>query len=1018
MIASPAQADRALSVQPPARTVNPGATFTLSVNIDDASHLAGFQFDVSYDESLISLDRIDPGALVAGKAGWSFQYNYVTLAERPGLKSVRVLSYNGSANELAGGSGSLAIYTLRASSSNSGATAIYLDNIVLSNGPGQGLPAVGANGSVTVASPNQPPTASFSYTPPNPTDLDVITFTDASSDDDGTVVGWRWAFGDGATSTAQNPTHQYADNGTYHVTLVVTDDDGAASAEYGEDIVVANVAPLAGFTWRPTVPTAGQTVAFTDASSDDDGTVAAWSWHFGDGGVSSARNPSHTYASAGTYTATLTVTDNDGGVSSPASAEVHVAPQRHFSLPDVSGYYGAQVMAPIAIDEAGGIAALQIDVSFNANAKTLVDVQAGALLPPTWALQYSQPSAGTVRISAHASPLSALPTGAGELAVITFQEKVGAAKGMTALSFAQVTLSDVNADPIAPVVTDDGANTIMNRPPVLDHIGDKTISEGEPLAFTVTASDPDGDALTYSASNLPSGADFNSTTRVFSWTPGYNQAGTYPGVHFAVTDGNLGDAEDITITVNDVRARNVYLPEVSAELGNQVKPAVSIDDAAGVGSFGFDIGFAAGSKTLVRVDPGALLAKGWKVSYSQPRPGVVRIAGSSSGGKELAPGPGELVVITFQERADAPITTTPLTFLSAALARANGTAISPVATHNGSNQVVAPPAPRDLYLPTISGFRGDAVDAPLTIGEAGGIARFQIDVGYASASKDYLGTDRGALVPGAWTFTVSQPSAGVIRIAASSPTNTELPSGGGALAVIHFREKTTAPGGTTALTFSAVSLSKGAGGAVVPVVTHAGSNTVNNYPPVAAFTWSPTEPVAGTDVQFTDQSSDDLAVTAWSWSFGDGGASTAQNPVHRYAAQGTYTVSLTVTDADGARSSTSHAITVQPPNPYGVQITKFTAPSRVRVGQSGNLVVTVRNSGAVAEDITVQVDRIAPLPLKAVETQVVHLNPGASAKVTFAYSFGADDAPTATFRATATTPGATPATATASTQVR
>ena len=67
---TPAAADRMVSVQPPSKTVAPGATFTLTVDIDDASHLAGFQFDVSYDESLISLDRIDPGALVAGKPGW------------------------------------------------------------------------------------------------------------------------------------------------------------------------------------------------------------------------------------------------------------------------------------------------------------------------------------------------------------------------------------------------------------------------------------------------------------------------------------------------------------------------------------------------------------------------------------------------------------------------------------------------------------------------------------------------------------------------------------------------------------------------------------------------------------------------------------------------------------------------------------------------------------------------------------------------------------------------------------
>jgi len=153
-IATPAAADRTVSVQPPTTTIALGATFTLVVNVDDANHVAGFQLDISYDESLVSLNRVDPGTLVAGVSGWSFQYNYVILGTRPGLKSVRVLACNVGANELTGGTGSLAIYAFAASGSNSGMTPVYLDNIALSNGVGQSLPAVGADGSVIVFAPS------------------------------------------------------------------------------------------------------------------------------------------------------------------------------------------------------------------------------------------------------------------------------------------------------------------------------------------------------------------------------------------------------------------------------------------------------------------------------------------------------------------------------------------------------------------------------------------------------------------------------------------------------------------------------------------------------------------------------------------------------------------------------------------------------------------------------------------------------------------------------------------------
>lgn len=80
----------------------------------------------------------------------------------------------------------------------------------------------GLMGTVTPP-PNTPPTANFSYTTSGLT----VTFTDTSSDLDGSIVSRSWTFGDGATSTLQNPSHTYAKAGTYTVQLWVTDDDGA-----------------------------------------------------------------------------------------------------------------------------------------------------------------------------------------------------------------------------------------------------------------------------------------------------------------------------------------------------------------------------------------------------------------------------------------------------------------------------------------------------------------------------------------------------------------------------------------------------------------------------------------------------------------------------------------------------------------------------------------------------------------------------------------------------------------------
>ena len=92
----------------------------------------------------------------------------------------------------------------------------------------------------------------------------------------------------------------------------------------------------------------------------------------------------------------------------------------------------------------------------------------------------------------------------------------------------------------------------VNRPPELEGIGDKSVNESELLEFTVNATDPDGDGLTYSASNLPDGATFSNTMRTFSWTPSLEQDGLHHDVHFEVSDGDLIDWENITIRVGDM----------------------------------------------------------------------------------------------------------------------------------------------------------------------------------------------------------------------------------------------------------------------------------------------------------------------------------------------------------------------------------------------------------------------------------------------------------------------------------
>jgi hypothetical protein len=84
---------------------------------------------------------------------------------------------------------------------------------------------------------NQPPVVDFSWTPEKPLPFDVVQFTDLSHDDIGYIANWTWSFGDGASSHAQNPTHQYTDAGMFTVTLTAMDDAGL-SASVSKDLVV------------------------------------------------------------------------------------------------------------------------------------------------------------------------------------------------------------------------------------------------------------------------------------------------------------------------------------------------------------------------------------------------------------------------------------------------------------------------------------------------------------------------------------------------------------------------------------------------------------------------------------------------------------------------------------------------------------------------------------------------------------------------------------------------------------
>jgi len=153
-----------------------------------------------------------------------------------------------------------------------------------------------------------PPVANFVGSPTSGNVPLTVNFTDQST---GSPTGWSWTFGDGGTSTAQNPSHQYTSAGTYTVALTASNAGGSNTNTKTNYVTVTTgpPPPVANFTGSPLSGNAPLTVAFADTST---GSPTAWSWTFGDSGTSTAQNPSHQYAAAGTYTVSLTAS-NAGG---------------------------------------------------------------------------------------------------------------------------------------------------------------------------------------------------------------------------------------------------------------------------------------------------------------------------------------------------------------------------------------------------------------------------------------------------------------------------------------------------------------------------------------------------------------------------------------------------------------------------------------------------------------------------------------------------------------------------------
>ena len=208
----------------------------------------------------------------------------------------------------------------------------------------------GAGGGTPPNSPNQPPTAEFSFT----TNELVVDFDGSTSrDSDGRIVSYEWDFGDGSRGNQANPTHTYPTGGTYSVRLVVKDDDGDSDT-FLRDVTVTepvNQLPTSSFTASPDAGAAPLIVNFDgSASQDPDGNIVSYEWEFGEGSMRNGKVATFTYTIPGTYPVSLTVTDDNGG-QDVSIINIRVSPANSPGQPPVASFTATPTtgMAPLPV---------------------------------------------------------------------------------------------------------------------------------------------------------------------------------------------------------------------------------------------------------------------------------------------------------------------------------------------------------------------------------------------------------------------------------------------------------------------------------------------------------------------------------------------------------------------------------------------------------------------------------------------------------------------------------------------
>ena len=827
-----------------------------------------------------------------------------------------------------------------------------------------------ASNAMTVAAALVPPVANAGG-PYSGFATQSITFTSAgSSDPNGLALTYAWDFGDGATSSTQSPSHAYSKAGTFAVKLTVSDSGGLATSATTTATIAALAAPVPSI-GGPYAGQTGQSISFdASASTDPNKSVLTYAWNFGDGSQGSGSTVKHSYAKAGKYTVTLTLSDGYKQTAAATTTATITNPAQP-PLANAGGPYNGFATQSIAFTSAGSSDPNGLSLSY---AWSFGDGATSPVANPSHA--YSKP--GTYTVNLAVSDSTGLSGSATAMAIISTLGVPtvsigGPYSGQTGQSiiFNASASTDPNKSPLTYAWSfGDGSEssgatakhsyakagkyavtltltdtynqtstatttaTITNpaQPPVANAGGPYTGFSGSAVAFTgAVSTDPNGLALTY-AWEFGDGAQGSGVSPSHT----YLKAGNYT-VKLTVSDSTgLSGSANTTATISTLSApvANIGGP-YTGKTGQSIAFDASASTDPNKSALTFAWNFGDGSQ-----------ASGAKVTHSYAKAGKYTVTLTLND--------------TYNQTTTATTTATITNPAQQPIANPGGpylgTTGQPIA-FNGS----ASTDPNGLSLTYAwdfgDGSTGTGVSPSHSYGTAGTYT-VKLTVSDSSGLSASASTNATVTAPTKLTANPGGPYTGIVGTAvqfngsgSSDPKNETLTyawdfGDGNQGAGVKPSHAYVQPGAYT-VTLSVTNTDKATASATAKANISLALAAVLNGP----YQGNVNQVISFDGSASTAPSNDPLTYV---WTFGDGATAATSSATHAYTKAGTFNVKLTVTDtvSKAMASATSNAVITQP-----ISVT-ISSPLQGSLFDG----TTVKVTGTVNESgTTVQVNGVAAI---------------------------------------------------------